>query len=113
VKNLPERRQRFMRFRIGLLYAFVLLGAAIVLRRAYDLQVEQAPRLREMAEEQHSKQINVPPKRGTLRDRNGAELAITVEVDSVYANPRRIAASGVPPAQIAARLASLLGVVAH
>ncbi len=110
MRNLSERRVRFMRMRIALLYMCVLGGACAVLYRAHGLQVRDAPRLREMAEDQYNKQINIPPKRGTIRDRNGAELAVTVDVDSLYANPRKLRASGIDPVQAAMRVSALLGI---
>jgi cell division protein FtsI (penicillin-binding protein 3) len=99
-----------MRMRIAVLYACLISAACAVVLRAHELQVRDAPRLREMAEDQYNKQVNLPPKRGTIRDRNGGELAITVDVDSLYANPRKVRASGGDPGLVAARIAALLGV---
>lgn len=104
-----ERRVRNMRIRIGLLSAIVVCGASLVLRRAYELQIRQGPELRAMAEEQYARDIHTAPKRGTIYDRNGAELAISVDVDSLYANPKRMHAAGVNVAHAAAQLAALLG----
>jgi cell division protein FtsI (penicillin-binding protein 3) len=113
VRNLTERRARFMRVRIGILYACLIGGAGAVLVRAHSLQVRDAPKLREMAEDQYNRQVNLPPKRGTIRDRNGGELAITVDVDSLFANPRKMRASGGDPRLVAARIAALLGIDAQ
>jgi cell division protein FtsI (penicillin-binding protein 3) len=44
-----------------------------------------------MAEEQYLREIELPPRRGRILDRNGAELASTADVDSIYCNPRRFA----------------------
>lgn len=107
---LTARRARFMRLRIALLAAMIAGGAGWVVRRAYQLQVQQAPELRAMAEEQYLKDIHLAPKRGSIYDRNGAELAVSVEVDSAYANPRRMREAGVQVRQVATTLAGLLGV---
>jgi len=98
-----SRDRRFMRLRVALLGALVFVGAGFVVRRSYELSVERAPALREMAEEQYQRNMRLAPKRGTIRDRNGAPLAVSVDVDSVYANPRRMRREGVdlPPALIA------------
>ena len=110
--DAQARRRSFMRARIALL-GLVLLGfAGAVVYRAFEIQVEQAPELREMAEEQYYKDIHLAPKRGSIFDRRGAELAISVDVDSVYASPKRLRAAGISPASVAGQLAELLGMQA-
>jgi cell division protein FtsI (penicillin-binding protein 3) len=113
MKNLPTRRMRFMRFRIALLALLLLSGAGAVVRRAWDLQVKQGAKLREMAEEQYLKDIHLAPERGTIYDRNGAELAVSVDVDSVYLNPKQFQQSGQDATQAAQKLAALLGLDAN
>ena len=110
MKNLPSGRRKWAQVRVGLLGVLLLTFAALVWRRAHVLQVERAPALREMAEEQYLRQVRLAPKRGTIYDRHGAELAVSVDVDSVWANPRHMKAEGVDPAQAAAQLSQLLGV---
>jgi cell division protein FtsI (penicillin-binding protein 3) len=109
MKNLPARRARFMRLRIALLALCLCAGAGAVLRRAYHLQVEEGPKLREMAEEQYLKDIHLSPKRGSIFDRNGAELAVSVDVESVFVNPKRMKRAGVAAGDAARKLSSLLG----
>ncbi len=70
--------------------AFGVLFAAIG-KRAFNLQIGQGERLKVMAEEQYLREIELPPRRGRILDRNGAELASTADVDSIYCNPRRFA----------------------
>jgi cell division protein FtsI (penicillin-binding protein 3) len=86
--------QRWVRVRLvvaGAVFAglFVLLGA-----NAWQLQVREGRRLREMAEDQYLRDIELPSRRGRILDRNGAELAASALVDSVYVNPRQIQAGG-------------------
>ncbi|HEX2675091.1 MAG TPA: penicillin-binding protein, partial [Polyangiales bacterium] len=88
-------------------------GAGAVLFRAWDLQVRRAPLLKEMAEEQYLRDVSLSPKRGTIYDRDGAELAVSVDVDSVWANPLALRKSGGDPRAIATQLAGLLGVDAE
>src|SRR4030095_2520104 len=72
-------------------------------------QVRETDRLRAMAEKQYLREVELPPRRGRVLDRNGAELASTADVDSIYCNPRRL-----PDARAAARkLADVLGVDRH
>lgn len=70
--------------------------ATWVARRAADLQVNKAEWLSDLAEDNYLREVQVPPRRGRILDRNGKELATTIEVDSVYCNPRVLA--GVPDA---------------
>ncbi|MEO7113939.1 MAG: penicillin-binding protein 2, partial [Polyangiaceae bacterium] len=50
---------------------------------AYRVQVEDAAEWRETAERQRQHRLHVEPKRGTVFDRNGTALAVSVEVPSV------------------------------
>ncbi len=110
MKNLAPRRRRWMRARIGVLALLLLGGAGAVGHRAWELQVDRAPALREMAEEQYLRRIRLAPKRGSIYDRHGAELAVSVDVDSVWANPRELRREGGDPRAVAAQLAQLLSV---
>ena len=81
---------RWTRVRVAVCGA-VLAGLFLaVAKRAYTLQVRDADRLRGMAEEQYLREIELPPRRGRILDRNGAELASTADVDSIYCNPRQL-----------------------
>ncbi len=97
---------RWTRVRIigcGIVFA-MLFGA--VARRAYRLQVgDESERLRALAEEQYLREIELPPRRGRILDHNGAELASTADVDSIYCNPRRLP----DPKDAAQKLAKVLG----
>jgi cell division protein FtsI (penicillin-binding protein 3) len=97
--------------RVRLIACGVVFGALFVAigRRCYNLQVGEGERLKVMAEEQYLREIELPPRRGRILDRNGAELASTADVDSIYCNPRRF-----PDAHDAARrLARVLGLESH
>ncbi|MCA9667298.1 MAG: PASTA domain-containing protein [Myxococcales bacterium] len=102
----PRRARRWLvvRMVLGALLVFGLFS--VIIWRAYSLQVVDGKRMREMAEQQYLKQIQLPPRRGTIYDRHGAPLAVSVDVDSVYANPRMIGAKKAP--EVAARLAAVL-----
>lgn len=108
-KSARERRQRYLKLRIGLLTS-VLVGSGIaIVHRAWDLQVRQADSLREAAEGQYQKDITLAPRRGRIYDRDGAELAVSIDVDSVALRPGILKRAGQDPVEVAKKLASLLG----
>jgi cell division protein FtsI (penicillin-binding protein 3) len=94
--------------RIALLATLLLAGAGSVIRRAWALSVERGDTLREMAEEQYLRDIRLSPKRGTVYDRHGAELAVSVDIESVWANPRELRREGRDPVETARLLATVL-----
>ncbi len=88
-------------------WLFVMWGAAslmLVFRLAW-LQVVEADRLRKLALDQRLYPVPVDARRGTIRDRQGRELAVSVSADSVYAVPAEVK----DPAGTARELARVLG----
>ena len=63
---------------------FILIG------RLFDLQIIQATSLGEKALQSRSTEQSVKAKRGEIFDRNGKQLAISLEADSVYIIPNLI-----------------------
>jgi cell division protein FtsI (penicillin-binding protein 3) len=72
---------------LGLLLA--LWGVAIVLR-LLQVQVAQGSKYRARAQRQQERRIEVSARRGSILDRNGRELAISVECSSIYAIPDEV-----------------------
>ena len=68
---------------------FVAFFAAVITRACY-LQILEQKRLQNKAQNQHHRAITLIPQRGTIYDSRGEELALSVDVDSVYVNPRQI-----------------------
>ena len=83
MRNLDPKRAKWIRVRMGVLCAAMGLSLGVVVSSAYRVQVEDGPAWRETAEKQRQRRLHVEPKRGTIVDRNGAELAVSVEVPSV------------------------------
>ncbi len=84
------------RFRIAVCGAVFAALALLIVRRSYELQVRQHDKLKSWAEDNYLKEVEIPPRRGRIFDRNGKELASTAEFDSISCNPRLLA--GVPDA---------------
>jgi cell division protein FtsI (penicillin-binding protein 3) len=86
VRNLDPRRARWIRTRMGILCGVMGLALGGVVSSAWRVQVEDGPEWRDMAEKQRQRRLHIEPKRGTLYDRNGAPLAVSIEVPSVSAD---------------------------
>ena len=83
MRNLDARRARGIKIRMGIVCGLMGLGLGVIVSGAWSLQIEDGAEWREMAERQRQRRLHVSPKRGTLYDRNGTALAVSVEVPSV------------------------------
>ena len=83
MKNLDPRRARWIRLRMGILCGTMAVGLGGFVSSAYRVQVEDGNAWRETAEKQRQRRLHVEPKRGTVYDRNGTALAVSVEVPSL------------------------------
>jgi cell division protein FtsI (penicillin-binding protein 3) len=92
--------------RVTLLTMLLLAGAGKVLHRAYDIQVQHP----EAFDRDYREEIEIEAKRGNIYDRRGAELAVSVDLDSYYADPQLLRERGRLPAQVAQQIAPILGV---
>src|SRR5262245_23422897 len=80
---------RFRR-RLMMLAAVMLLFSAALVARLVYLQVIDADSYRRRARDQHEGNIEIAGPRGTIWDRNGHELAVSIETKSAYVQPRLI-----------------------
>jgi cell division protein FtsI (penicillin-binding protein 3) len=68
-----------------------LVGAyAAIVYKSYDVQVAQAEHYRRLARRQHVRTVEVAAPRGAIYDATGFELAVSADVDSVFASPREV-----------------------
>ena len=80
---LRGRRLRF--FAIGL-----TVWAVFVVARLVQLQIVQGQKYRARAQRQQERRIEVSGRRGPILDREGRELAVSVEVSSIFAVPDEV-----------------------
>lgn len=92
------------RGRIIAVFLVMVLGFALVGGRLVYLQVFKARELSARAERQQQRLLKLEPKRGTIYDRKGRELAVSLHVDSVYGIPAAVE----NPRSLAQRLGSIL-----
>ena len=84
------KRPKVVRRRVVLLAVAMVMWAGLIGARLYSLQVIQADSLKERAERQQKRVLEISPRRGAIYDRNGRELAVSVKVDSVFAVPAEV-----------------------
>nr|WP_058189907.1 penicillin-binding protein [Terracidiphilus gabretensis] len=84
-RTVPLRRTRFW---LVCLFFIVWLGSIAI--RLFWLQIVHHHDYLDRAQKQQQRTFEVAPRRGILYDRNLHELAMTVQVDSIYAVPTEI-----------------------
>jgi len=68
------------------LCGFLLLATGLTVR-AVQLQIVQHEFLRSEGDARHHRTVTIPAHRGNMLDRNGAPLAVSTPIDSVWAVP--------------------------
>ena len=97
--------QSSSRLRLGVVFAFVLLWTFAVVARLGYLQLYRYRDYLERANRQQERIIEMSPMRGPIYDRNGRELAMSIPVDSCFADPQEIS----DPDMVAHLLSHVLG----
>src|SRR5947207_6792154 len=71
---------------------FVVIALALIgiLARLVVLQVHDATALTSMAVDQRVRDLTLPAPRGTIFDRGGRELAMSLPAKDVYADPQLV-----------------------
>ena len=93
------------KWKITIVGTFVLVLFTAVCIKALDLQVLDRDRAFTIARKQHQGSSTLLPRRGKILDRNMKELAVNVEIKSVFANPYAVK----NPAEVSKVLAAKLG----
>jgi len=82
--------RRWLTFRIYTILSVFILLLLVIIFRAFQLQITEKDKLTKLVEKQYLKYVKLSPKRGIIYDRKKRELAISIEVDSVYARPGEV-----------------------
>jgi len=98
---MKRKSINWFKVRIILISGLLFFCFVLIVGRMFQLQVLQKEQLYKLADQQHHIQIPLVPKRGTIYDRRGNELAVSIEVDSVYADARKVVDKGRTAGQLA------------
>src|SRR5574337_108577 len=80
-------RRALLRCRVIVLFCSLAAALAVVSGQLFSLQVYRYPELIKAADGQTWRRVPSVAKRGTIYDRNGRELAISIGTASIYARP--------------------------
>ncbi|CUU25099.1 cell division protein FtsI [Duffyella gerundensis] len=80
----------FNPFRFRLICLGVLTCLVLLLARVGDLQLINHPMLEHEADQRSLRTVTLPTNRGTLLDRNGEALALSVPARDIIADPQRV-----------------------
>ena len=107
-RGAETKQQAARRFvgRLALIGVFFSLLAVSLVARAVHLQVFNKDFLNQQADTRHLRTERISAHRGTITDRHGEPLAISTPVDSIWANPSKLA----PAVDRIPELARVLGV---
>jgi cell division protein FtsI (penicillin-binding protein 3) len=83
MNRLKTFEGRWIRRRMTILLGAVAVGFGVVVASGIRLMWIDGPGWRNLAERQREHRLHVTPKRGTLYDRNGSALGVSVDVPSV------------------------------
>jgi len=92
--------ERGIQIRIRFFGALFAVAFLVIAGRAYYLHVVQAPKLQDRADQQRQRVVELAPQRGSILDCNGDPLALSLDTQSLYADPVLVK----KPQQVAAQL---------
>ena len=81
---------RWIRFRVLLVATGLLFGFLLLIGRSFQVQFFQWEGWASVANKQIRRDLHIEARRGEIYDRNGQELAVSIELESLAANPRAI-----------------------
>jgi len=88
IKNIINRK------RIYFLFFLFIAGFGYIIYNLISIQYVYASKYKEHAQYQHMEEFVINAKRGKILDRNGTELALSLQEKTVYANPMLVIDAG-------------------
>jgi cell division protein FtsI (penicillin-binding protein 3) len=103
---MSDRTASYFKIRVITVFVFFVLCFGFIALRAYHMQVRERGKSLAVAQYQYyDRRINLAPHRGAIYDATGRELAVSIKVNSLYAQTSKIENKGA----VAAKLAPILG----
>lgn len=99
------KKKNSSRRAVFILFALFLCAFLLAYGRIFFFQIVQGKELSQAAENQRMRQIETPAKRGTIYDREGEPLAVSVQAYNIIADPTLVSR----PRQSAQVIASVIG----
>src|SRR5579863_9858927 len=96
------------RFRWLLIWIVATVWMAVIVGRLADLQLLRYSEYLAKAERQQQRVFEISPMRGTIYDRKGREIAVSLPMDSVFADPAEDS-DPVMDAQLVSRVLQVAG----
>lgn len=87
---MRDDREKWTRLRIRAIGVVFVVLLVVTVARAFYLQIYEQERFAHIAEKQHLKVVQLTPSRGAIYDATNSALAVSVEMDSLYAEPRNM-----------------------
>ncbi len=102
---MRDRATYYFKIRVFLVFIVFMLAFSLIAMRAYQMQVLERDKSITVARHQYYyRRISLAPHRGTIYDARGRELAVSMMVNSLYAQPAKIGNKK----EIATKLAPIL-----
>ena len=87
---MRDRKEKWVRVRIRLIGGLFAFFFVVTSARAFYLQVIGKDKLVRLAQKQYNRIVPLTPARGVIFDRNNSPMAVSIEMDSCFAEPRYI-----------------------
>ncbi len=85
-----DNNNKVNRKRIYFLFILFLMAFLVIIYRLVSIQYLNASEYMNYAKFQHTGEFTISSKRGEILDRNGVELAISLNEKTIYANPKLV-----------------------